>query len=142
MKTYFKIFIISVVISLSISMFFAHGKFIDTLIINVIYAGIFSSANYFYFKWIGKIMDWKNKTKKTFFTGLAGMIPLNIIALFFVQFLVLVIYFNNTFSEFIQAQNVKLYFLTLLIAFVISLFMINLHFINRFNPKSSSKSDC
>ncbi len=133
MKTFIKIFVISLMISLVISSFFAYGKFLDILFINIIYTGIFSSANYFYFKWIGKTMDWKNQTKKTFFTSLSGMIPLNILALFVAKYLVQIVYLGHTIDRFWQSQNISSYVYTLLIAFVIALFIINLHFIKYLN---------
>ncbi len=136
MKTTKQLLALTFGIGLLISLIFPSENWINGFMINTLYSAGFTLANYLFFKQIGKDEAWKKNPKKTLIFSLAGMIPLNIMVLFIMNFIVSVGIYHTDIEHFIASQNLLSYIFATLISCVIALFIINLHLVKRLRQLS------
>ena len=127
MKNSKQILGLTIGIALLISLIFPSENWGKAFMFNLLYSFGFTLANYLFFKKIGQNNSWKKSPQKTLILSIAGMIPLNIFVLFVLNFITSVIIYHNNFNEFLASQNLLSYFIAVLIACVIALFIITLH---------------
>ncbi len=119
-----------------ISLFFHSKDWLNSFLMNLLYALVFTIVNFLYFNWIGKKCSWEKETKKTFLFSMAGMIPLNVSTFFLLNWLTSILYYGNAFSDFLANQNILSYFIVVLISCVIALFIITLQLLKNMNRTS------
>ena len=126
-----RIIFINIIIFLLINLFnFLIGgkEYIkENFFITLIFYLTFYLVNFTYFKFLGKYLSWERNPYKTLFIGIIGMIPLNILVLFALNYLVLGDNFKEQFNEPFSFLTTIQYALILLLTLVISLLIIILY---------------
>jgi len=125
-----------ILLSIIISFIFHSGNSITGFIITLGYTTVFTLVNMTYFHLIGNKNSWEKHPKKTMTLSLLGLIPLNIVTFFVLNYITSVFIFHQSWTEFIHSQNLITYFIVVLISCVIALFIINLYLINRLSKQS------
>jgi len=136
MKTSKQIIILILGIALVISIIFPSQNWLRGFLINTIYSTGFTLANYWFFKQIGKKKAWEKEPKQTLIKSIIGLIPLNIIVFFLLNWGLNIFIFHANFKEFWSSQEPLSYFIAVLISCVVALFIINLHLIKKMSQLS------
>lgn len=95
----------------------------------VIYSFGFSLGNMLYFKVIEKYLNWEKQPEKTLIISILGVIPVNALIYFLLNWFFKVLIYGQDFTSFIQALNPLEYTLVVLFSLVIALFVITKHFL-------------
>jgi len=94
----------------------------------LIYSAFFTIVNSLYFKWIGKVLNWKKKPEKTLIISILGSIPVNGFTYLSLNYIFKGLRHGKSFSEFIQNESLLEYLIVIMFALIISLFIIISYF--------------
>lgn len=125
-----QIIFISLLVALIISLLSVHDSFLKNFVINFFYAAVFSIINFAYFNMFSKKNLWEQNPKRSFWMAMAGMIPLNILVFFVLNLITGSLILGMPLENVLARQNAASYFMVVLIACVIALFIITLHLLN------------
>lgn len=84
--------------------------------------------NGIFFDYLNHEIVWNKYKKFRIIIGVLGSIFLTIIGIFFLRFFIKVFLENSSLADFIQGENMKNYFISILITMVVSLFFHTLYF--------------
>ena len=120
---------ISIAISVVLNFFFNRGNYFGSLPIFFMYAFTFSLGNHLYFIWVSKVLSWHQHPKRTLIISILGVIPLNALMLFVINFVVSVGIFHHSVHDFFQNEKPLEYVFVIMISLIISMFILMWHFV-------------
>ncbi len=97
--------------------------------ISFLYAIIFSFANFLYFDLINKFIGWDKNPKKTLWLSLLGVIPLNFIVFYILNFIVSFFIYHNSLMQSLKIVDLKKYIFVIFISMFIAFFFLIINFI-------------
>jgi sensor histidine kinase YesM len=92
-------------------------------------------VNSYFFDYLDENVDWKNKGKYRFATGLFGSVLLTLVTIFFVRMVHRTVIDRVTLEVFFQTERLQFYYIALIITLVISLFFHAFHFYKELQKK-------
>ncbi len=120
---------ISIAISVVLNFFFNRGNYFGSLPVFFLYAFAFSLGNQLYFIWVSKVLSWQKHPKRTLIISILGVIPLNALMLFVINFVVFVGIFHHNVHDFLRNEKTLEYVFVIMISLIISMFILMWHFI-------------
>ncbi len=123
------VFIVIVLIQYNNGFSYANG--LDLLVsfaYNQLYAIVLYLANGYFFKYVLKSFKDTFYTLKTVAVLIVGVICVTTISVFFIRIVHEVIFGNNTFNEFISSETPQDYYITIIIAIIVSLAILGIFY--------------
>ncbi len=123
-----KLITVSLVVTVIVVFVFGGEINLQNIFIKFIYSLVFAALNMLYFIKMDKWIGWKNNPRKTLWISLAGLIPLNIVIFYILNFLTSYFVAHQSWEEAIKPGSYFSYIFVIVFSLNIALFILMLVF--------------